>query len=91
MEEYGMGDDGRRGEPVILLVDGFDAVAGEDFQGRILSRARCGMGVLADIYRPTDPLFLAVVANGLSDGENMAFGERAIERRAAMATGAETD
>ena len=34
---------------------------------------------------------MAVLANGLGDRENMRFGESAVQRTPAMATGAEAD
>ena len=40
---------------------------------------------------PSILLIAAVIADGLRDGEDMRFGERAAQRRAAMPAGAEGD
>ena len=47
------------------------------------------MRVDAEKQRAVDPLLLAVIANGLTDGEHMPFVESLIERGAAMPGGAE--
>src|SRR5262249_4490605 len=47
--------------------------------------------VLAHVERAVDPLTAAVVADGLSDRRDVGLGERAAERRAAVAARAEAD
>jgi hypothetical protein len=47
--------------------------------------------VLAHEERPGEALALAVFADGLRDGEDVRFGEGAVERRTAMSAGAEAD
>ena len=49
------------------------------------------MGVFAHEKRTVDALHAAVVADGLSDGQDVCFGEGAFERCAAVAAGSEAD
>src|SRR5262249_31251664 len=81
------GDDGRRCEAVVFLDHGEVVVGGDHFQGGALSGAGEGVCIFPDKERAGDVAFRAVVADGLCDGQNMGLGERAIERRAAVAAG----
>ena len=49
------------------------------------------MCVLAQIERTVNTLAAPIVANGLGDGENVGFRERAVEGGAAVTAGAEAD
>src|SRR5436853_202920 len=49
------------------------------------------MGVFPDVNRAVDLLRCTKFAKSLGDGKNVSFGERAVERGAAMAAGAEGD
>ena len=76
---------------VVALNDGLDVVGCQDLQRRALSRPGNGMCVLAHEERTAGAVRLPVVADRLGDGEDVGFGERPMQRRAAMATGAEPD
>ena len=78
-------------KPSSRLNDRLDAVGGEHFEGGSLGRAGQGVRVLADEERPVDAFAVAVLADRLRDGEDVRLGERAVERRAAVAAGAEAD
>ena len=49
------------------------------------------MGILAHEKRTVDVLHAAVLANGLSDGQDVCFGECAFERRSPVAAGSKAD
>ena len=79
-------------KPSCCLNDGLDAVGREHFQGRPLGGAGEGVRVLAHEQRAGRSAWLcAIVADGLRDGQDVGLGERAVQRRAAMAAGAEAD
>ena len=66
-------------------------VGRQDFERGALGRPGDRMGVLAHIERAIGALGAPVVADGLGDGENVGFGERPAQRRAAMPAGAKAD
>ena len=84
-------DDRRRSDAVVLLDDGVHAIGGEDLESRALCRSGKPVRVLTHEQRAIDALHAPEVADGLGDGENMRFGERAAQRRATMPAGPEAD
>ena len=66
-------------------------LAGEDFERGALCGAGQRMGVFADEERAVDAVSAPVIADGLSDGQDVRLGEGAVERGATMAAGAEVD
>ncbi len=68
-----------------------DAVCSQHLQRRPVCRLRERMRVPAEIQRAADVVGAAIVADRLGDGEDVRFGERAAQRRAAMAARAEPD
>ena len=86
-----MGYDGRRSDTAALLNDGFDPVGREHFERGALRDIRQGVRVFAHEQRARDPLAAAVFANGLGDGKDMGFGERAVGTGAAVTAGSEAD
>ena len=49
------------------------------------------MRVFAHLQRTVNALLSAVLTNGLGNGQNVRFGERAVQRGTAMTAGAKTD
>ncbi len=89
--ENGPGYDGCRRHAVVLLNDRFDAIGGQHLQrGALCWSGEC-VRVLAHVQRAIRALFVPVVANGLRDGQDVRFGECAVERRTPMSAGAEAD
>ncbi len=86
-----MGNHRRGREPIVALNAGFDAVGGQHFQSGALSGTGSSMRILAHEQRAIDTLVSSIFAEGLGNGEDVRLGECAVERRAAMATGAKTD
>src|SRR5581483_1948560 len=91
IDEDGARDDRRRRHAVVALDHGLDAVGGQDFEGGALGRPRQGVRVLAEVQRAVGAPAAAVVADGLGDGQDVGLGEGAVQRRAAVAAGAEAD
>ena len=78
-------------EAVIALDVGLNAIRREHFErGALRGRGR-GVRIFADVKGAADVLAFAVFADGLRGRENVRLGERAVQRRAAMAARAEAD
>src|SRR3546814_4108476 len=65
------------------------AVGGQHFQRAVAGRLRQRVRVDAQEQRAVDALLLAVLADGLGDGQDVLLVEAAVERTAAMAGSAE--
>ena len=91
VDEDGPRDDRRRRHAVVALNDGLDAVRRQDLERRALGRPGQRVRVLAHVERAVGALAAPVVADGLGDGQDVGFGERAAQRRAAVPAGAEAD
>ena len=83
-----VGDDRGRRDAVVALDEDVHAIGREHFQGRALGRWGGGVAVLAHEQRAINALAAAVVADRLRHGQNVSFGERAVERRATVPAGA---
>jgi hypothetical protein len=88
MCEDGHGD---RRHAVSALEDGLDTVGREHLQRRALGRRGQGVRVFAHVERAINAPDAPVVADGLSDGQDVGLGERAAQRRAPVSAGAEAD
>jgi hypothetical protein len=84
-------DDRGRCESVVSLNDSLHCVGRQNFESGALGRSGNRMGVLAHVERAIGALGAPVVADGLSDGENVGFGERPAQWRAAMPAGPKAD
>ena len=82
-------DRGRRGEAVVALDHSFHDIRREHLERGALRGRGERVGVLAQVERPVDALLAPVVADRLGDREDVRFRERAPQRRAAVAAGAE--
>ena len=91
IDEDGVRDDRRRCHAVVALEDRLDAFRGKDLERRPLRRSGQGMRVLAEVEGAIDPLGAAVVADRPGDRQDVRLGERIVERRAPVPTGAERD
>ena len=89
VDEDRVRDDRRRRHPVVLLDDGVHAVGGEDFERRALGGPGKRVRIPPHEQRAIGALQAPEVADGLGDGQNMGFVERAAQRRAAMPAGPE--
>lgn len=74
-----------------VLQKGFHTVGGEDLQHGVLRLFGKGVGVLAQMERPVNALFTAVIADGLGDRKDVRLREGAVEGGAPVAARAETD
>src|SRR4029453_4676900 len=79
------------GAPVGSIDHGLGAVCGEPFHGCPEGRLRERVRILADEERTGDVLADSVLADGLSDRQDVRLVERAAERRASVTAGAEAD
>ena len=68
-----------------------NAIRGQHLQRAGAGGGRQRMGVDAHEQWPVDALGLAVITEGLRDGQDMPFVERAVERRTPVAGGAKRD
>jgi hypothetical protein len=68
-----------------------DAVRRQYFQRRALGRPGKCVRVFAHVERAGDALGLAILADGLRDGQDVGLGERAVQGRAAVPAGAKAD
>ena len=91
VNQDGVRDDRRGCNSIVLLNDGLDAVGRQHLQRGTLRGTRHRVRVFAHEERAVGPLMLAVFANGLGDSQDVRFGERAVQRRAAMPAGSEDD
>ena len=91
VDEDGSRDDRRRRHAVVALDDGLDPVGRQDLKRGALGRRGQRVRVLAHVERAVRALATPVVADGLGDGQDVGLGERAVQRRATMAAGAEAD
>jgi hypothetical protein len=86
----------RRAAPAAAVVgqdravdDDVDAVRRQHLDDRALRRRAQRVRVAPEEQRPVDPRAGAVAVHGLGDGCHVRLGEGAVERRAAVAGGAE--
>src|SRR5262249_25167511 len=84
-------DNRRRSEAVISLDDSFNTICREHFQSGALGWPGHGVRILAHKEGAVVSLAAPVITNGLSDGQNMGFGERSLKRRAPMSARSEAD
>ena len=91
VDENGPRDDGSRRHAVAVLNDGLDAVGRQHLQRGALGRSGQRVRVLAHVERAIGALGSPVVADGLSDGQDVRLGEGAVERRAPVSAGAKAD
>ena len=82
---------GCRSKAIVLLNDGFNAIRSQNFKRGPLCRVGERVRVLAHVQRPVRTLRAPIVADSLRDGQNVGFGKRSVQRRAAMSAGAEDD
>jgi hypothetical protein len=82
----------RRGRVAVIAIDhGLYAICGEHLEGRCESWLGQRVRVFSDVQRAADALAAAVIADRLGDRYDVPLVERAMQGRAAMAAGAETD
>ena len=86
-----VGDRGSRRVFIPVCEHDVDAVGGEHLERSDERRHGEGMRVHAQKQRAVDPLLPPVKADGLRDGENVAFVEGLVECAAAMSRGSEGD
>ena len=86
-----MRDDRRRRVAAVFVDHDLDAVGGKHFHRAGQRRLGQRVGVDADEQRPGQPGGLAIVADRLRGREDVVLVERGLQRRAAMAGGAERD
>ena len=91
MGQDGLGHNRGRGEVVARIDAHGHAVGNEHFDGGLPSRLGQGVGVAADVQRAGHAGLLAVFGDGLGDGDDMGLVERGLQRRSAVAGGAEGD
>jgi len=89
--EDGVRDDRSGRDTVVWLDDGFHVIGSQDLESALLRGSGGGVGVFPHEKRAIDALGMAVLTDGLRDGENMRFGEGAVQRTAPVTAGAETD
>ena len=83
------GDNRRRREAIVSLDKSFHPVRCKYFKRHAVSRSRKSVSIFAHEERPADSMALAIRADGLSDGQDMSLGERAIRGGAAVPACAE--
>ena len=83
-------DHGRRRVSVVGLDDGVDTVRSEDLERRALRRRRHRVRILAHVQGSARSLRAPKIADRLRNRQDVHLGERAVERRPAVSTGAET-
>jgi hypothetical protein len=91
MDEDGVRDDRCRRHAVRSLNYRVHLVGRQGFECRILGRPGKRMRVLPHIERTINTVSAPVVADRLSDGEDMGFAKGPAKRRAAVPAGAEGD
>ncbi len=89
--EDGVRDDRRRRVTEALLDHDLLLVAGEHLDGARQRRLGQGVRIHADVERARDTLRLAVLADGLRDGQDVVLRETASQGRAAVPGCAESD
>ena len=87
----GLGHNRGRGEVVAGIDAHGHAVGDEHFDGGLPSRLGQSMSVAADVQRAGHAGLLAVFGDGLGDDDDMGLVERGLQRRSAVAGGAEGD
>ena len=80
LNQNGMRNGGRRSNTVVALDYCFDIVGGQNFKRGALCWRRQRMCVLAHIEPAIDSPAATIVANGLSDGQDVRLGEGSVER-----------
>ena len=86
-----LGDDWR-GDEIAAGVDAHvHAVGDEHLDGGLLGRAGQGVGVASEVQRAGDAGLLAVLGDGLCDGDDVGLVERGLQGRATVAGRAEDD
>src|SRR6266446_5915553 len=91
VDQDGPRDHGRRRHAVTSLDYSFDVIGRQDLDRGTLRRAGQRVRILAHVKRTVGPVTSPVVADCLSDGQNVSFGERARQRGASMSARAEAD
>ena len=91
VDEDGPRDDRCWRHLVAFLDDGFHPVRGQDSERSALSGAGERVRVFAHIEWAIRTVAAPVVADGLGHGEDVCFGEGAVEWRASVSAGAEDD
>ncbi len=91
VNENGSRDDGRRRDAVVSLNDCIHIVGRQNFERGALGRIGHCVRILAHVERAVSAGAPPVIADRLRDGKNVRFGEGAMQRRAAMSAGSETD
>ena len=91
VNQNGSRDDRGRSYSVTLLYDGVHIVRGQHLESGALRGCRERVGVFPHVERTVGSLLSTVVADRLGDRQNVRFGECAVEGRAAVSAGAETD
>jgi hypothetical protein len=87
----GVRDDRGRRVAVVLGVTRLDVVGRQHLEGGALRRVGERMAVLAEEERAVDALLLAVLADGVDDGQDVRLVEAPARRRPAVPRGAEGD
>src|SRR6516162_6398125 len=91
VDQDGPRDDRRRCHTVASLDDGLHVVGRQYFERRALGRTRQGVRILTHVEWTVRALVASVLADGLSNGQDVGFGERAPQRRTSVSAGPEAD
>ena len=91
IHEDGPRDDRRRRDAVVGLDDRRHPVGCQHLQRGALRRPGQRVRVLAHVERTVRAMAATVIADGLADGQDVGFGERAQERCSPVPAGAEGD
>src|SRR5262249_21774144 len=89
VDENGPRYDGRWSDAIVALNQGFDTVCRQDLKSCSLRRIRKSVRVLAHVQRAICAVSIPVIADRLSDGEDVGFVETPRKRRASMTAGSE--
>ena len=91
VNENGSRDYGSRSYTVVFLDDCLDVVRRQHLECSALHGRRKRVGVFPHVEWAAGSLLSPVVADRLRNCEDVRFGERALQRRTAVSTGAEAD
>src|SRR5262249_10961025 len=91
VDENGSRNDRRWRHAIVTLDDGLYPVGRQHLQCGALGRRGQSVRVLAHVEGTGRALSAPVIADGLSDGEDVGLRERATQRRAPVSAGAEAD
>src|SRR5215510_15188191 len=91
MDEYGMRNDRGRRKPAAPLDYCRHSIARQDFERGTLGWSRERVRVFAHIQGAIGPMRAAIVANGLSDRQDVRLGEGTVEWRSTMPAGAKAN